>query len=67
MHQLEFVVDLMVWSGIGAYAGIIVGQLLPSRLASLKVATWIFLAAWAVLIGIAVVAVLLVTFVGDQN
>jgi len=67
MHQLEFVVDLLVWIGLSVYAGIIVGQLLPSRLASLKVATWIFLAAWAVIVTTAAAMVLLATFVGDPN
>ena len=40
MHQLEFVVDLLVWSFLSGFAGVVVGQLLPSRVATLRVATW---------------------------
>jgi hypothetical protein len=67
MDQLVFVVDLLVWSFLSGFVGVIVGQLLPSRVASLRVATWIFLAAWAVLVTTAVVMLGLATFVGDPN
>lgn len=67
MHQLEFVFDLLVWTVVSAWAGVIVGWLLPSRLASLRVGTWMFLAAWAVIVTTAIVMLGLAAFVGDPN
>lgn len=67
MQALEFTFNLLVYMVLSGIAGIIVGQLAPSKKRSLTWATWAFLGAWGYTVLLAVAVVLVKVFVGEPS
>lgn len=67
LQALEFTFNLLVCMILSGIAGIILGQIVPSKKRSLTIASYAFLGAWGYTVLLAAAAVLLKAFVGEPG